>query len=161
MKIKVEKNKNDHERGLHVVLINPTNGKVDFAKVFDTYEPSNDFVQWITANKEKKGSIVVAACQDDCSKSMPVFCKKWFEEMGSTEIMNLEYHQGYAFIGTIGGKECHEKRATKLTEEVSVTWILNTNKPVPFEVPTSLNTTTPDDKVIAHVDDEEGDEEDY
>ena len=31
------KNESNHFRGLHIVLINASNGKIHFSKVFDTY----------------------------------------------------------------------------------------------------------------------------
>ena len=37
----LEKNENDHYRGLHIVIINSTNGKIEHAKVFDTYKSSS------------------------------------------------------------------------------------------------------------------------
>ena len=41
--VDIEKNENSHYRGMHVVIINPTDGEVEFAKVFDTYENSETF----------------------------------------------------------------------------------------------------------------------
>ena len=38
--IDCEPNEYQHFRGLHIVVIHPTNGEVKFAKVFDTYQES-------------------------------------------------------------------------------------------------------------------------
>ena len=38
--VKVSTNYNNHYRGLHIVVINHTNCKVEFAKVFDTNQSS-------------------------------------------------------------------------------------------------------------------------
>ena len=36
----VQKNCNNHYRGLHIVIINPQSGKIELAQVFDTYQSS-------------------------------------------------------------------------------------------------------------------------
>lgn len=41
VRIHVEPNSNLHFRGLHIVIIDPSNGKIVFAKVFDTYASSD------------------------------------------------------------------------------------------------------------------------
>lgn len=38
--VAVEKNENNHYRGLHIVVVNPANEKVEMARAFDTYETS-------------------------------------------------------------------------------------------------------------------------
>ena len=35
--VQVEKNTNGHDRGLHIVVINPGDGHICLAKAFDTY----------------------------------------------------------------------------------------------------------------------------
>lgn len=55
------KNENGHHRGLHVVIIHPQTGKVEMAKVFDTYKSSSAFDGFITKGIPY-GYIVVAAC---------------------------------------------------------------------------------------------------
>ena len=89
-------------RGLHIVVINPGNGDVEFAKVFDTYNKPDDFLEWIGKVKSPKntnyirwevpdGTIICAACKDDCVSKMTTMCKTFFSSMGSNEIWNLEY----------------------------------------------------------------------
>ena len=46
--VEVESNKSGHFRGLHIVIINQNNGKIELAKVFDTYESSEDFDKFIS-----------------------------------------------------------------------------------------------------------------
>ena len=38
--VRMEKNVNGHERGLHLVVLNPTNGNIELAQIFDTYKSS-------------------------------------------------------------------------------------------------------------------------
>ena len=59
------KNENGHYWGLHIVQIDPQNGVVENAKVFDTYDSSKYFDEFIQINKEK-GRIIIAACKDEC-----------------------------------------------------------------------------------------------
>ena len=40
--IEVEKNENNHHRGLHMVVLDPASGKVELAKSFDTYQSSEE-----------------------------------------------------------------------------------------------------------------------
>ena len=43
----VESNENNHDRGLHIVVINPVNGKLELAVAFDTHETEQAFDQFI------------------------------------------------------------------------------------------------------------------
>ena len=63
----------------------------------------NDMVQ--------DGWIVAAACKDECTRHLPLKGKTWFQRMGSKEIANLKFRQGFAFIGVYGRNECTEERS--------------------------------------------------
>lgn len=88
--IDINKNENGNSRGLHVIVINPLNDKVESASIFDTYARPDGFDGFIR-NKIPDGYIVVAACQDECSNKMSKAAKEWFANMGSKEIWNLSY----------------------------------------------------------------------
>ena len=45
----LDKNENDNDRGLHIVVINANNGRIDSAKVFDTYTTSEEFELFISS----------------------------------------------------------------------------------------------------------------
>lgn len=121
--VKIKKNENNHYRGLHIVVIVPENGYVLWAKVFDTYKSSDEFDD--STHKIPEGYIVVAACKDDCVTKLSQYGKQWFANMGSVEIWNLEYRQGFAFVGISGRKEFYEKRATDLKDRVVITKLFN------------------------------------
>ena len=118
--IELQANENGHRRGMHLVIINPQNGKVETAQVFDTYKTSEDFASFVT-EPIPKGRIVAAACEDDCTSSLSPELIKWFSDMGSKEISQLEYRQSFAFIGVIGKSgPVNESRGTELSQKVSV-----------------------------------------
>lgn len=68
-KVAVLKNENNDFRGVHIYLINPENGLVVVAKVFDTYK-SPDYFDGLISQKIPEGYIVVAACKDDMITSL-------------------------------------------------------------------------------------------
>ena len=109
--VQLERNENRHFRGLNLVLINPETGKIELAKAFDTYKTSKGLDAFILGKNAPHGTIVAAACKDDCSTKLSEEAKKWFAKMGSEEIWNLDYRQGFAFIGKIGKGKVIEKRA--------------------------------------------------
>ena len=120
--VKVEKNTSNHDRGLHIVLINPKNGEILKAKVFDTYKSSSEFEAFIDSPNVPAGCILVAACKDDCVTNLSQKAKAWFAKMGSKEIWNLEYRQGFAFIGTTDQETaCSEQRGNFQKDTVQVT----------------------------------------
>ena len=61
----------------------------------------------------------MATCQDDCAKSLSQTAKQWFSDLGSTNIWNLKYRHGFAFISVRGSSDaCDEKMATNITDAV-------------------------------------------
>ena len=86
----VMKNESGHFRGLHIVVINPDDGKVFFAKCFDTYKTCKGFDRFILYGAPP-GFIVIAACKDDCVTFLSQDAKKWFGIMGSSAIYELSY----------------------------------------------------------------------
>ena len=93
-----------NQRGLHIIVINPNDGEVEFGEVFDTYKSSFELDQFINFDVIPDGHIVVAACQDDCITALSETGKSWFSDMGSKEINNLQYRCGFSFIGIKGKK---------------------------------------------------------
>lgn len=122
-----------------MVVINPANGKVSSAKIFDTYESSDRFDDFIT-NYVPANYIVVAACKDDCVTNLSQKGKQWFAQMGSNEIWKLGYRQAFAFIGIGSGRGVNERRAVQEADEVSVTQM--------FEIGDALNLGILDQMII-------------
>ena len=104
-------------------MIDPKAVKVTFAEAFDTYKSSKSFDEFILKGLPL-GSVVVAACKDDCVTSLSVKAKNWFRNMGSQEIQILDYRQSFSFIGITGKKQAvNEQRAPNLGDQASVTQI--------------------------------------
>ena len=112
-------------RGLHLVIINQINFRIEFAKVFDTYTSSHSLNNFIEKDIPKGYIIAVASCDDIVTK-MSGKVKNWFKRMGSMEIYELKYRQGFAFISKIDPdpeiryEKCNEKRSTIKNRRVSV-----------------------------------------
>lgn len=45
--VKLPKNENGHHRGLHLVVMNSSNGQVEFCKVFDTFKSSSALEEFL------------------------------------------------------------------------------------------------------------------
>ena len=119
--VEMDLNENGHHRGLHIVVINPSNGRVEKAKVFDTYE-SSEAVDEFIKQRIPPGHIVVAACKDECTNKLSDAVKEWFAKMGAVGIRDLRYRQGFAFIGVSGQHQATDRRSLQ-AEPASVTQI--------------------------------------
>jgi len=102
--VHVHPNENHDYRGLHVVVFNPKSGSVETAKAFDTYKSSAALENFI-GQHIPEGFIIAAACMDDCVSNLSKNAKQWFANMGSKEIWNVGYRQGFTFIGVAGRKD--------------------------------------------------------
>lgn len=112
---------------MNIVVFNPSTSDIVAAQAFDTYRTSEEFDRFIS-DPIPMGYVVVAACNDECTGQLSEKGKLWFEELGSTEIRNLEYRQGFAFIGISGKTTCHEKRAQNPEDEVNITQIFHIDR---------------------------------
>lgn len=87
--VKMEPNENQHLRGLHIVIVNPQDGKIETAKVFDTYESSKSLDKFLSRTGVPLGYIIVAACSDDCTANLSPKATQWLKSLGSLEIDQL------------------------------------------------------------------------
>ena len=78
------------------------------AGVFDTYQSSTELEAFI--DKIPPDMIIVAACKDECAQNLSQIGKLWFSNMGSKEIWNVKYRDGYAFVGVSGRSVARDKR---------------------------------------------------
>ena len=63
--LQMDRNESGHDRGLHLVIINPLNGAVELSQVFDTYKGDHKLPS-VSTRYIPPGYIIVAACKDDC-----------------------------------------------------------------------------------------------
>ena len=116
----LNRNSNSNYRGLHIVILDINTGKTLYAQVFDTYTTS-EYIDKFIKFDFPEGSVVVAACKDECAKNLSNDARQWFANMGSKEILELTFRQSFAFIGKIGSKVCQEDRATLASYGVKIT----------------------------------------
>lgn len=96
--VRLEKNEHKHWRGIHVVIINPLDCRVERASIFDTYESNEAFDNFADIDIPEN-FIVVAACKDDCVKHLTEKGRQFFVDLGSKLINKLKYREGFVFIG--------------------------------------------------------------
>ena len=68
--VSLKKNSSGHFRGLHIVIVDSVTGKLKYGKVFDTYKTSQYFERFINQEKVAHGHIVIAVCEDECTKNL-------------------------------------------------------------------------------------------
>lgn len=90
--------------------------------MFDTFQSSVGFDDFIEKDVPP-GSIVIAACKDECITKLSFKGYFWFRDMGSKAIDLLKWRCAFAFIGVIGGKQPVEQYAEDEDGAVSVTQV--------------------------------------
>ena len=82
--VDIAENENGHHRGLNIVVVDEITGKVKRAQAYDTYESFDKFEEFIEEAKYfPDGTIVAAACKDDCITKMNLPGKQFFWGLGS------------------------------------------------------------------------------
>ena len=81
--IYTQTNENGTRRGLHIVVIDPFTGRIAQAQTFDTYKSSETLENFIKSQNFESDFIIIAGCQDDCTKGLSDKVRSWFREMGS------------------------------------------------------------------------------
>lgn len=117
--VPLEDNWSGHHRGLNVVIINPSNCKVEFAGAFDTYKSNSEFEDFCDY-EIPPGMIVTAACKDECAKNLSIKCERFFTQMGSRLIKKVRYRDSFAFIGIIGKRDPVESVGKRRKDSTTV-----------------------------------------
>jgi hypothetical protein len=68
---------------------------------------------------------------DDCASNLSSQAKQWFANMGSQEIWNLGYRQGFTFIGVAGRKDFQETRAVTKAAQATATQLFQVKVDLP------------------------------
>lgn len=99
-------------RGLNLVALDARTHRITHAKSYDTYGRSNASADLIKDFKKiKNGSILVVAVKDEGSRQFSKEARSLFETIGSKEVSQLAYREGWGFIGVKGQKQFVEKRS--------------------------------------------------
>uniref|UniRef100_A0A8C3PN61 FAM3 metabolism regulating signaling molecule D n=1 Tax=Calidris pygmaea TaxID=425635 RepID=A0A8C3PN61_9CHAR len=95
--------KNNIGRGLNIMLVNGTNGKLLKTGIFDMYSGDinklDAFLQEI-----KVGTIVLVASYDDPATKMNAKVQAHFERLGSSHVRKLGFRDNWVFLGAKGMK---------------------------------------------------------
>ena len=73
--VSIEANESGHHRGLNIVVVDPSNGKILVAKAFDTFKTSFGLDTFIGSKSIPEGSIVAVACKDECTANLSIGAK--------------------------------------------------------------------------------------
>ena len=123
--MEVAHNENGNFRGLHIVILNPLNYRVEFAQAFDTHRSPEAFDQF-TKKAIPKGFIVCAVGQDDCAAELSLDARRWFAAMGSRQMYGVHKGDLFAFIGRMGhgtAGRANDRRGPATGQRVSVATI--------------------------------------
>lgn len=98
-------------RGLNVVALDPFKHEVIGNVSYDTYGDAKAAKRFVKDFKKlPAGAVVVIGVRDEASKRLSGEAKDVIKAMGSKEIVNLGFRQGFAFIGVKGQVKFLEKR---------------------------------------------------
>lgn len=99
-------------RGINLVALDFETHKLVYSAKYDTYGDGNASAKLVKDFKEKlpEFCIVVVGVKDEASNKLSKEAKGLFKELGSKQVSNLKFREGWAFIGVKGVKKSSEKR---------------------------------------------------
>lgn len=99
------------KRGINVVVLAGNNHEVISSNTYDTFASEKNSEQMAAdLAAVPVGAVIVAAIKDEGSRKLTQAAKDAFINMGSKEISNLGYRDGWFFMGVKGTKSHLEKR---------------------------------------------------
>lgn len=106
-------------RGINVAVLAGQNHEAIFVKTYDTFG-SEKASEQLAADLATVplGSVIVAAVRDEASSKLTQSVKDFFSNMGSKEINQLQYRDGWLFLGIKGTKSHVEKRGKSVDASV-------------------------------------------
>lgn len=107
----VDEKKSTGNDGLNVVALEPFKHEMILNTSYNTAKDEGASKRFIKDFKKlPKASIIVIGCKGDCSKKLSGTARQVLQALGSEEIVNLGFDQGYVFIGVKGQVKFLEKR---------------------------------------------------
>lgn len=98
-------------RGLNVVALDPFKHEVIGNNSYDTYGDAKASKRFVRDFKRlPTGAVIVIGVRDEASKRLSGEARDVIKALGSQEIANLGFRQGFAFIGVKGQVKFLEKR---------------------------------------------------
>lgn len=102
------------KRGINIVALCFNTHNLLYTGSYDTYNSSSESTRLVNDLKDvtkiPKSCVIVATVKDEASNNLSTDCKNIFKSMGSNEIQNLGYREGWSFICVNGSQRCAEKR---------------------------------------------------
>ena len=95
-------------RGINLVVM--VGGEIK-SRSYDTYGGKKHSDRLVKDLKEiPEGAVIIAAVRDEASRKLTPALKAAFAELGSKEIKNLRFREGWIFVAAKGGEVYGEKR---------------------------------------------------
>jgi len=99
------------KRGLNVVALEPFKHEIVLNQAYDTYGDAKASKRFVKDFKRlPTGSVIVIGVKDEASNKLSGEAKDVFAALGSKEVANLKFREGFAFIGVKGQIKFLEKR---------------------------------------------------
>lgn len=99
------------KRGLNVVFLDPFKHELLGNASYDTYADPKASGRFVKDFKNlPEGSVVIIGVKDEASKRLSGEAKQIIQALGSQEIVNIAFRQGFAFIGVKNQVKFLEKR---------------------------------------------------
>lgn len=104
-------NHDSGKRGLNVVALEPFKHELILNQSYDTFGDAKASAKFVKDFKKlPKASVIIIGVKDEASKRLSGEAKEVIKALGSEEIVNLGFRQGFAFIGVKGQIKFLEKR---------------------------------------------------
>lgn len=128
-------------RGINIAVLAGQNHEVMFIKTYDTYGVAGASEQ-LSADLAAVpvGSVIIAAVKDEASNKLEHNAKDHFINMGSKEVSNLQFREGWLFIGIKGTKSHVEKRGVDVNSGLVLGYSRVTKREVKKETKTVTQT---------------------
>lgn len=115
-------------RGIHVIVIDRTTGKIVECKVFDTWVDGRNSAALVKyLDNVPVGKVLCFAVLDEGSSHLEREARKVISSLGSKSVSSLGFREMWAFVTVKGGKPIGEAIQAKQGEHFSDEWAPDVN----------------------------------